>query len=431
MKKSPWYFVILILSISLPVHLHAKGNSENAIPVTADAGKVLADVSPYVINGFNLNNQMQVYTIKNLIDKLKITTITYPAGDIGENRDLLNDYELTYFKSQQEYVGTPFTFVQARISDSTPEQAAEVVLLVKKLGIRVDVWTIGNEPNLFSSKKRDPSWTPEKYNSVFREYALAMRAKDPDIKLGGPATSQPVDIWIRSFINECGDIVDVLVWHWYPTDGKKEDAYALSTANQANATITHYKDWLKDPDVNPKGYDRDIKTAITEWGISWDSGRFRHLTDMTGVLWSAHVLGIFAETGIDYAHYFCLSRYGGHAIFNRIDKPLLLYYLFAMYADHFGPQVIAAGTDDPELVILATKFSEKDFSFFIINQNPGEEKNVAIFMDQFHRIRKAKAWELTNERRYKQIPANRIKKVKNQVVLKAAPYSLTVVRMGG
>ena len=115
------FLFILILSISISVfNLYAKGSAEDAIIVKVDAGRTTAEVSPYLINGFNLNNEMQVYTIKELIDKLDITTITYPAGNVGDERKLLNEYELTYFKSQQGYTGDPFTFFQARLFNGTP-----------------------------------------------------------------------------------------------------------------------------------------------------------------------------------------------------------------------------------------------------------------------------------------------------------------------
>ena len=108
MRKSLNVCVMVILCITLSViTLYAKGQEEiiedNFISVQVDVKTTLAEVSPYLINGFNLNNEMQVFTIKKLIDELNITTITYPAGNVGDERDLLNEYELTYFKSQQEY----------------------------------------------------------------------------------------------------------------------------------------------------------------------------------------------------------------------------------------------------------------------------------------------------------------------------------------
>jgi hypothetical protein len=437
MKKSLNVCIMLMLCISMSmVNLYAKGKAEvedTSIPVQVDAKTTLAEVSPYLINGFNLNNEMQVFTIKKLIDELNITTITYPAGNVGDERDLLSEYELTYFKSQQEYVGTPFTFVQARLFEGTPEQAAEAVLTAKKVGIRVDAWTIGNEPDLYGPKRWDESWTPEKYNRRFREFAEVMRAVDPDIKLAGPATSQPVDHWIKSFIYECGDLVDYLIWHWYPSDGRGSDEAALATASRAYTMINTYKTWLKDPEVNPKGHNRDIKTGITEWAIHWDTDKFRQISDMTGVLWSAEVIGIYAELGIDYSHYFCLNRFGGHALFNRIDKPRVLYHLFAMFADHYGPFVVPAQTGDPDLRVHASRYSDKEVTVFVINQNKEEEKEVGIIIDEFSRVKSVDAWELVQdkEKRYTGIPKERVRKTKKKGIVMVSPYSVTVIRIKG
>ncbi|MBN1697321.1 MAG: hypothetical protein JW881_07390 [Spirochaetales bacterium] len=398
--------------------------------VRIDAGDVIARVSPYLLNGFNFNNAMQVYTIRDLIDTLGIRTITYPAGEFGDEYDP-DEASLTYFRQQQEYLETPFTFMQVRLYGGTPEKAAETVRLVKKLGIRVDVWTVGNEANLYTGEKSDPSWTPEKYCKVFREYAAMMKEADPDIKLAGPAVSQPVDTWIRTFIHECGDIVDVLAWHWYPTDGKWDDLAAVGTSLQSENTIRRYKGWLTDPEFNPKGYDRPIKTAITEWALHWDTPRFRHLTDMTAVLWTAQALAVFAEEGLDYAHYFCLNRYGGHAIFNQLNKPRLLYYLFVLFSDHWGKEIVASSQPDRDLHVWATKDDDGDISVFLVHTGREGIRNVELSLDNFPAVKKAEAWELVEETRLDR-EINRMKlKTGETLRLPLQPWSVTVVRIRG
>jgi hypothetical protein len=425
------YGIIILLTLgTCVISDNVRGRSGTTAEISVDAGKVRAKVSPTLINGFNFNNAMQVYTIRDLIEKLHITTITYPAGNIGDEQNH-TEYDLGFFKTQQEYLGNPFTFVQTRLYGGTPEDAAEAIRLVKKLGIRVDVWTIGNEPDLYDRKRGDASWTPEKYCNVFREYAEKMKEVDPDIKLGGPAVSQPKDGWIRKFIHECGDIVDVLIWHWYPTGGNLDDAIAVETAFMAYETIDNYKEWLKDPVMNPKGYNRPIKTAITEWALHWDTPKFRHLTDMTAVLWSAQALAIFAENEIDYEHYFCLNWLGGHAIFNQLNRPRLMYYLFVLFAGHWGKEVIAVRSSDVEVRVWATKNSDRDISVFIIHVGQEHTKNIDIAAHNFPSIRSAEAWELVKEVEKKQKFNHKTLKIKGNVRITLQPWSFTVVRLKG
>jgi hypothetical protein len=425
------YGIIILLALGTCVTSdNVRGRSGTTAVISVDAGKVMAKVSPTLINGFNFNNAMQVYTIRDIIERLHITTITYPAGNIGDEQNH-TEYDLKFFKTQQEYLGNPFTFVQTRLYGGTPEDAVEAIRLTKKLGIRVDVWTIGNEPDLYDRKRGDASWTPEKYCKVFRGYAKKMKGVDPDIKLGGPAVSQPKDGWIRKFIYECGDIVDVLIWHWYPTSGNLADFLAVETATLAYRMIDRYKEWLVDPEMNPKGYNRPIKTAITEWALHWDTPKFRHLTDMTAVLWSAQVLAIYAEMELDYAHYFCLNWLGGHAIFNQLNRPRLMYYLFVLFAEHWGKEVVMAYSPDDEVCVWATRHGDRDISVFLIHIGEEQTKKIDIAVDNFPAIEKAEVWELVKEVDKKQKLNHRTLTIKGSIRIRLKPWSLTVVRIKG
>ena len=408
----------------------AAGAGENAVSVEVFAGEKGAAVSPYLVNGFNYNHSMQVYTIRDLIEKLNIATITYPGGNIGDEQDI-PEYDLSFFRTQQQYLGMPFTFYQVRLFGGTPEKAAETVRLVKRLGIRVDVWTIGNEPDLYASKRSDPSWTPQKYNRLFREYAAALKAVDPDIRLSGPGVSQPKDRWVRSFIQECGDLVDVLTWHFYPADESAPVQKALETAAEARRFMRLYTEWLKDPLVNVKGHDRKIMTGVTEWAIHPETGRTRLIAELPGALWAAEVMGIYAEEGLDFSHYFCLNQWGGHAIFNKRNKPRPLYYLFAMYAQHFGTTTVASRSGDGAIGVNASMKGDSDITLFLVNRDPEKARPVNVAVSGFPRIRFAEGWVLTEEKENVQIPHLRIIKLRDRVLLELEPFSVTVLRIYG
>jgi hypothetical protein len=161
-----------------------------------------------------------------------------------------------------------------------------------------------------------------------------MKTRFPGIQVSGPALSNPNDAWMKTFIRECGDLVDVLTWHWYPTNGKADDASALLTSGQTSGMVKKYQAWLKDPELNPKGYNRPIPCALTEFSIHWDTQNEIQINDIVGACWTADVLGYLLESGIDYSHYFCLGEYGGHAVFNQIGKPRAMYWVFDFFRNH-------------------------------------------------------------------------------------------------
>ncbi|MGC8764791.1 MAG: hypothetical protein ACP5QT_02765 [Brevinematia bacterium] len=353
-----------------------KTQDAEEVIIYADVSKNIGMIKPESIRGMNLNNSMQVAKIVDKALALKIPTITYPAGNMGDTQDCNREMDFSLFLLQQSMVENPFTFVQTRVFGGTPEGAVQSIKNAEKVGIRVDVWSIGNEPDLYH-RANAPEWTPEYYNKVFREQVNAMRAYKPDVKVAGPMVSQPNDEWILSFIKENGDIVDVLAWHWYPTSGDADDEVALATAPGIVEQIRRYRSWLKDPSINKKGYKRDIKLALTEYAIHWNTPNKRHLADMVGAMWLAEVIGYLAVEGIDYSHYFCFGEYGGHSLFEPGNyKPRPSYWVFNFYANHFATNLIASVSTDEKVKVFASK-DEKSY-FIIVNQSKEKSKGVKI-----------------------------------------------------
>ncbi|MEI8093370.1 MAG: hypothetical protein WCG80_04105 [Spirochaetales bacterium] len=241
------------------------------------------------IGGFNVSNAMLLIKIKDRMANLVAPTYTWPAGNVGDEF-AMDRSVLDYLRLQQKFVPAGVWFNQFNLFQGTLEQAVEQVRLAKELGVRTDVWTVGNEADLYGPNRGDRSWTPQKYASVFRQWATALKATYPGLVISGPAISQPNDEWMRVFIAECGDLVDVLSWHWYPTNGKANDADALRTSQDAAAMVNKYQSWLTDPARNPKGYTRTIPTAVTEFALHWDSTNGNQLDDLVGATWTADVL---------------------------------------------------------------------------------------------------------------------------------------------
>jgi len=321
------------------------------------------------IGGLNVSNAMNLTKSKAAIAVISPPTFTWPAGNVGDDFPQ-NRQELSFLRLQQKFLPDAIWFNQVNLFKGSLADALEQIATARELGVRTDFWTIGNEPDLYGVNRGDKTWTPRKYAEVFREWTKAIKARYPDALVSGPAVSNPNDEWIKVFIEECGDLVDVLNWHWYPTNGKADDATALKTSEQAGPMVAKYRAWMSDPERNPKGHSRKIRTAVSEFSIHWDTPNEIQINDIIGACWTADVLGRFAESGLDFSHYFCLGEYGGHAILNQMGKPRIMYRVFQLYAG-FGKaeRLLASSGSAREGLLTAYGWVEESGAWTVIAVN--------------------------------------------------------------
>jgi hypothetical protein len=280
------------------------------------------------------------------------------------------------FKVQWELLGQPEVLIVANFFEG-PAHALRVARYFEKIGVPIDRWAVGNEPDLYPQNRMDASWTPEVYCARLREFAVALRAVHPDALITGPEVSgsRPLgEKYLGEVLHGCSDLLDVLTWHVYPTDGTWDDEAALATSRQVGEEIRRYRAWLKDPVRNPRGYERDIALAITEFGLSWRTPSYRHLEDMTAALWLADVLGQMASEGLD-GYYFALQGTGGHGLIDQTGWVRPNYYVFEMLASFSGGVLKPALNSELSQVRVYAVQQGSDVQVLLINQ---AETEVAL-----------------------------------------------------
>jgi hypothetical protein len=278
---------------------------------------------------------------------MTIRSVRFPPGNDADDK-VLNRAALDAFQFQWSLLGEPDVLLVANFFEG-PEHAQEVARYLAAIGVPVRWWSVGNEPDLYRRNRMDPSWTAEVYCDRFREIRAALEAVDPEVVVTGPAVSgsRPDGAeFLREVLFRCGDVIDVLTWHVYPTDGGWDDDAALATAASIGAEIRRFRGWLTDPATNPLGFDRDIDLAITEFGLSWRTSRYRHLEDIVAALWLADALGQMTANGLDASHYFALQSMGGHGLIDRGGWIRPTYYVYAMLADYGGRAHAVEGGDE-------------------------------------------------------------------------------------
>jgi hypothetical protein len=329
-----------------------------AVALAVAPDRILAPLNRNVLSGFNFGNWVQVADFADDLRAVHPAELRFPGGEFGDANDL-TEQALEAFQANLSLLGKPGTVIQTRVGwrsmtgkpHNQPEDAANAVRWAKARDIRVRYWEIGSEPDLFAIKQSDPDFTPEKYCQVFRAQAAAIKAADPAAKVAGPSVSgaRPArDRYLERFVAACGDAVDVLTWHIYPSEGALSDEDAFATAREADDTAEAHRALWADPARNPKGHARKVDMAVTEWGLSSLSTRMRHLADMPAAMWTMEMAFRFDAQGLVSADYFCLQNQGGHGLLDQAGAPRPTYYAYALLAQLSG-NLVGASTGDPDL----------------------------------------------------------------------------------
>ena len=316
-------------------------------PLTVRVGEAIGPISPEAITGFNVGLAMAVVLNLEEFAAIDLRTVRYPPGNDADDRPLTT-HMIDGLKVNWELLGQPELHLVANFFEG-PEHAVAAARYLRELGMEPRWWAVGNEPNLYPSNRMDPSWTAEVYCQRFREMRTALEQELGEVIMTGPAVSggRPSGFdYLREVLGRCGDVIDVLTWHVYPTDGTMSDEAALATSRQVGDEIRTVRAWLADPDVNPLGFEREIALGITEFGLSWRSTNFRHLEDMVAALWLAEALGQMATLRLDLGQYFALQYMGGHGLIDRSGWVRHTYHVFAMLRGFGGVAHHTDGGDE-------------------------------------------------------------------------------------
>jgi hypothetical protein len=348
-----------------------------AAPATLTLGAAGAAMSPLALGGFNTSWQMPLIDALDAVRSVAPTSLRYPGGNVGDDNDLTLE-GLQYFKSSLTLAGADTAaIVQTRVfatrtdARNQPEDAAQAARDARTLGLKVTYWEIGNEPDLYATKRGDPSWTPEKYCRVFRTQRAAILKIDPRAKFAGPAVSKGTGAaftYLEGFVRACGDVVDLLTWHEYPADGTASDELALASAPAVTAHVQGLRDLLRDPARNPLGHTRSVALGVTEFSLSWNSGRPRHLADQISALWAAETSLRLAEAGVQVSSYFAIIAAGSHGLVDLAGVARPTLYAFQQLRLFRGTTVPVqssdgalwthAAQDGPLLTLLVTNTAQ-------------------------------------------------------------------------
>jgi hypothetical protein len=309
------------------------------------------------------------------------TIFRFPGGEWGDQNDL-KSYQIDAFMAFLERMGGAQGYITARLRGGSAEQAAELVRYTNlEKGYQVRYWSIGNEPTLFAgSHGSGIDYDTEQFNREWREFALAMKAVDPEITLIGPelhqwshiSAVQPKDSsgrdWMVEFLKANGDLVDVVSFHRYP--------FPISAGQ--NASIADLRQNTQEWDENIRVLrgliheitGRDLPVAVTEVNSHYSKAIGGEGTPDShyNAIWWADVLGRLIREGTWMVNHWLITSTGGQGGWGLVGRGELRpsYHVYQLY-QQFGDELVQASSDDPDVSIYAARRSDGALTLMIIN----------------------------------------------------------------
>jgi hypothetical protein len=327
-----------------------------------------------------------------------ITVIRFPGGEWGDRNDL-RSYQIDYFMDFVSQVGAIPT-ISVRLLEGTPEKAAELVRyssVEKEYG--VVYWSIGNEPTLFADYLRTlnkaQDYDTEQFNQEWREFALAMKAVDPDIKLIGPEIHQfnddenynPKDSsgrdWMIEFLKANGDLVDVVSFHRYPFPKSRSDlSVTVEELRQHTREWDRTIPYLRSLIAEHTG--RDLPIAITEVNTHWNPAIGGEATPDShyNAIWVAEMLGRLMRQDLFMVNHWLITSSGGQGGWGLIGRGELRpsYYVYQLY-NKFGRERVYAESGVEDISIYAAERDDGALTVLIINLADGEKEALLQMPD--------------------------------------------------
>jgi hypothetical protein len=370
-----------------------------------DAGVDAGPISPLVY-GTNYGPWLFVpLQMQPFAEAAHLSVIRYPGGNWGDRNDM-DEWNLDqYIALCRQFGAEPY--IHVRLRDGSAEKAAEIVRLLNiEKGYNVRYWSIGNEPNLFGD-----GYETEQFNREWREWALAMRAVDPNIILIGPEINQfipfadepyeqELERWMVEFLDANGDLVDIVSFHRYPFP--RGVNAGLPTLDELRASSTIWDDtipYLRALIREHTG--RDIPVAVTESNSSWaaSSGGETTLDSHYNAIWWGDSLGRLIRAGVFMVNQFAIA--GDFGLLGTYEvRPI--YNVYLMYK-HFGSELVFSSSSDELISVFAAIRDDGALTIMLINR-ASEVRQIPFAINGFDLTAPANVYLFDHEHAAEAIP---------------------------
>lgn len=367
----------------------------------------------------------------------------------GQNQGLADYHGGIDVKTQHEWIQNQDaeTLVTVNLGSGSPQLAAEWVRWANlKNNYNVRYWELGNELSgdweLGHRLPDGSSMTAEIYAQRYLKFANAMRAIDPSIKLGGPASPDTELDFTETLIRDAGDAIDYVSFHAYPVGvsvRKPDQKFAdIETVRKA---IKKIRTWIQK--YQPER-DDVIEIGLTEWNIKVNEDR--DTADLINGLWSAVFIGTLFEAGVDFANQWDLVtqvKEGGHSTFYHDEATLLpksQYWALWMWGQLMGNELLASKVTGSDSVYSYVTRSEEGLQIMCINASVTESCQIKLNIQStralnpethLHQFTSAQYFWNPHANRplWSLPPSTQALDLKQQRTLTLPPFSINVLRI--
>lgn len=319
----------------------------------------------------------------------------------------------------------------------TAQEAAGWVRYVNGKGTRVRYWEIGNELYIDDGSpiSRKVAVDPQTYAKRFREFAQAMKAVDPSIRIGGIGGENrgayafvKHPSWNRTVLREAGDLMDFFAIH---------NAYAPVSIQDNHDLEAVYRAMLASPLIVARNLEvvarqiaqyspKPMPIAVTEWGPLFQvdpKGAYAdHTKTLGSALYCASAFKVMIESPqTEIANFHVLNDLGIMGWIGSTNpgfppkpewNPTARYYSFLIFSRYFGRQLTATQTTVPvyhtpalgavdavrdvPLLDVTSSLSKDRSTLYVVAINKSFDRPIETDLDVGgFTVRKGEAWTLT------------------------------------
>jgi Cellulose binding domain/Fibronectin type III domain len=395
----------------------------SAVAVTVDARAGLATVPDTAlgVNDAIWDTNLGTAETSDLLKGAGVRMLRYPGGsyaDIYHWRDhtapggyVAPNTDFDTFMASAERVGAE-PMIIANYGTGTAEEAAGWVRYAKDKGYRARYWTIGNEN--YGNGHYGSAWeadehadkSPAAYASGVVAFAEAMKAVDPDIKIGAVLTmpgnwpdglvgAGDAGTWNAEVLSRAGAHLDFVDVHWYPGGAtaaesltrtahvddamyqlrRQIDRYAGSNADRIRISLTETNVGVGQNTQPGALFLADAYSDLLENGV------------FTVQWWNVHN-GIGTVSTVagqrDYGDFGMLSSGNctadGSVCEPPLNTPFAPYHALTLMKSfvHPGDQLVRARTGDPLVTAHAARRPNGDLQVLLVNRDPDNERTATV-----------------------------------------------------
>jgi hypothetical protein len=271
---------------------------------------------------------------------------------------------------------------------ATPQDAADMVTYANVTrGYGIKYWSIGNEPDLYTSQALQPAtYAATDYCATFKQFVTAMKGADPTIQILGPELSWkyiPGNDWLTPFLDGCKDSVDIVSVHRYPI------APNATTVAAAFGDAPAFRQAVRALRANLDQHGMTaIPLAVTEEHITYNGDPLVSTLPASpqtfyAGMWVADVLGVALEEGLWTSAFWHIAdaTTGWKLAFILGKTPLPSYYAYQLIATSFAGRVLAPAGVPAGFSVYASRDAAAGKTAVLILNKTAAAARIALGFD--------------------------------------------------